>query len=109
MACPPHSVWEGRHGRAAGATLTGLPLSPAGYNAWRHFCGLSQPRTLAQLSLVLKNAGLARQLLELYGTPDNMDLWIGAVAEPLLPGARVGPLLACLLEKQFRRIRSGDR
>lgn len=59
--------------------------------------------------MVLRNPELAKQLLELYGTPDNMDLWMGAVAEPLLPGARVGPLLACLLEKQFQRIRSGDR
>ncbi|XP_054988205.1 eosinophil peroxidase-like [Sorex araneus] len=80
-----------------------------GYNAWRRFCGLSQPRTLAQLSLGLKNPVLAKQFLELYGTANNIDLWIGAVAEPVLPGARVGPLLACLLEKQFHRIRSGDR
>ncbi|XP_016066179.1 PREDICTED: eosinophil peroxidase [Miniopterus natalensis] len=83
----------------------GLP----GYNAWRRFCGLSQPRNLAQLSRVLKNHGLARKFLQLYGTPDNIDIWMGAIAEPLLPGARVGPLLACLFENQFTRARSGDR
>ncbi|XP_069337244.1 eosinophil peroxidase [Eulemur rufifrons] len=83
----------------------GLP----GYNAWRRFCGLSQPRNLAQLSRVLKNQDLARKFLNLYGTPDNIDIWIGAIAEPLLPGARVGPLLACLFENQFRRVRDGDR
>ncbi|KAM8817284.1 eosinophil peroxidase [Rhynchonycteris naso] len=83
----------------------GLP----GYNAWRRFCGLSQPRNLAQLSRVLRNRGLARKFLHLYGTPDNIDIWIGAIAEPLLPGARVGPLLACLFENQFIRARSGDR
>ncbi|KAM8944082.1 eosinophil peroxidase [Lycaon pictus] len=83
----------------------GLP----GYNAWRRFCSLSQPRNLAQLSRVLRNQDLARKFLNLYGTPDNIDIWIGAIAEPLLPGARVGPLLACLFEKQFNRARSGDR
>eukprot|EP00069_Balaena_mysticetus_P000474 bmy_03555T0 len=83
----------------------GLP----GYNAWRRFCRLSQPRNLAQLSQVLKNQGLARKFLNLYGTPDNIDIWTGAIAEPLLPGARVGPLLACLFENQFRRARNGDR
>lgn len=82
---------------------------PAGYNAWRRFCGLSQPRNLAELSQVLRNQVLARKFLNLYGTPDNIDIWMGAVAEPLLPGARVGPLLACLFENQFRRARSGDR
>lgn len=86
-----------------------LPSSPSGYNAWRRFCGLSQPRNVAELSQVLKNKGLARKFLKLYGTPDNIDIWIGAIAEPLLPGARVGPLLACLFENQFRRARSGDR
>lgn len=90
---------------------TDLPPSPfpTGYNAWRRFCGLSQPRNLAQLSRVLRNRGLARKFLNLYGTPDNIDIWIGAIAEPLLPGARVGPLLACLFENQFRRARDGDR
>ncbi|XP_040856880.1 eosinophil peroxidase [Ochotona curzoniae] len=83
----------------------GLP----GYNAWRRFCGLSQPQNLAQLSRVLKNQELARKFLNLYGTPANIDIWIGAIAEPLLPGARVGPLLACLFEHQFRRARDGDR
>ncbi|XP_028628250.1 eosinophil peroxidase [Grammomys surdaster] len=83
----------------------GLP----GYNAWRCFCGLSQPRNLAQLSRVLKNRDLARKFLSLYKTPDNIDIWVGAIAEPLLPGARVGPLLACLFENQFRRARDGDR
>uniref|UniRef100_A0A8C6QDU3 Eosinophil peroxidase n=1 Tax=Nannospalax galili TaxID=1026970 RepID=A0A8C6QDU3_NANGA len=80
-----------------------------GYNAWRRFCGLSQPQNVAQLSRVLKNQNLARKFLNLYGTPDNIDIWIGAIAEPLLPGARVGPLLACLFENQFRRVRDGDR
>ncbi|XP_059125588.1 eosinophil peroxidase [Peromyscus eremicus] len=83
----------------------GLP----GYNAWRRFCGLSQPQNLAQLSRVLKNQALARKFLSLYGTPNNIDIWMGAIAEPLLPGARVGPLLACLFENQFRKARDGDR
>ncbi|XP_072807783.1 eosinophil peroxidase-like [Vicugna pacos] len=83
----------------------GLP----GYNTWRRFCRLSQPRNLAQLSQVLNNRDLARKFLSLYGTPDNIDIWIGAIAEPLLPGARVGHLLACLFENQFTRAQNGDR
>lgn len=45
----------------------------------------------------------------MYKTPDNIDVWIGAIAEPLLPRARVGELLACLLGKQFQVLRDGDR
>ncbi|XP_043818443.1 lactoperoxidase [Dromiciops gliroides] len=84
----------------------GLP----GYNSWRRFCGLSQPKTTEELSVVLgNNENLAKKFMDLYGTPENIDLWIGAIAEPLVPGGRVGPLLACLLGKQFRKIRDGDR
>ncbi|KAM5216027.1 lactoperoxidase isoform 2-T2 [Hipposideros larvatus] len=80
-----------------------------GYNSWRGFCNLSQPQTLEELNAVLKNEMLAQKFLDLYGTPDNIDIWIGAVAEPLVERGRVGLLLACLLGKQFQQIRDGDR
>ncbi|XP_033703021.1 lactoperoxidase isoform X1 [Tursiops truncatus] len=80
-----------------------------GYNSWRGFCGLSQPQTLKQLHAVLKNKLLAEKLLVLYGTPDNIDIWIGAIAEPLVERGQVGHLLACLLGRQFQQIRDGDR
>ncbi|NWU98616.1 PERM Myeloperoxidase, partial [Upupa epops] len=83
----------------------GLP----GYNAWRRFCGLSQPQNLDELSEVLGNPKLAKKFMELYGTPDNIDLWIGAIAEPFVPLGRVGPLLACIIGSQFRNLRDGDR
>ncbi|XP_034882642.1 lactoperoxidase isoform X2 [Mirounga leonina] len=80
-----------------------------GYNSWRGFCDLPQPQTLKELNAVLKNKRLAEKLLDLYGTPDNIDIWVGGVAEPLVERGRVGSLLACLLGKQFRQIRDGDR
>nr|XP_060622998.1 myeloperoxidase-like [Anolis sagrei ordinatus] len=83
----------------------GLP----GYNAWRRFCGLSQPRNEAELGQVLRNPALAKKFIQLYGTPNNIDLWVGGVAEPLVPNARVGPLFACILRTQFQKVRDGDR
>lgn len=83
----------------------GLP----GYNAWRRFCGLSQPRNQAELAQVLNNTDLARRLLQLYRTPANIDVWMGGVAEPFVRGGRVGPLFACLIATQFQRVRQGDR
>ncbi|XP_036384587.1 eosinophil peroxidase-like [Megalops cyprinoides] len=80
-----------------------------GYNAWRRFCGLSEPQTLDELSQVLRNPTLAQQLLQLYGTPANIDVWLGGVSEPFVQGGRVGPLFACLIATQFQRIRQGDR
>lgn len=80
-----------------------------GYNSWRGLCGLSQPRTLDELAAVMNNTELARELLELYGTVDNIDVWLGGVAEPFVDGGRVGPLFACLIARQFQNIRHGDR
>ncbi|XP_016102716.1 eosinophil peroxidase-like isoform X1 [Sinocyclocheilus grahami] len=80
-----------------------------GYNSWRRFCGLSAPQNERELAVVMNNTELARRLLELYGTPENIDIWLGGVAEPFAPGARVGPLFACLISTQFQRIRQGDR
>ncbi|XP_037646416.1 eosinophil peroxidase-like [Sebastes umbrosus] len=83
----------------------GLP----GYNEWRKFCGLSQPRNRRELSKVLKNRKLAKELISLYRKPDNIDVWLGGVAEPFVPGGRVGPLFACLIATQFQKVRQGDR
>ncbi|XP_055777937.1 eosinophil peroxidase [Salvelinus fontinalis] len=83
----------------------GLP----GYSSWRGLCGLSVPNTTSDLAGILGNSGLAEKFLLLYGTSQNIDVWVGAISEPPLPGGRVGPLLACLLAKQFRALRDGDR
>ncbi|KAJ1184869.1 hypothetical protein NDU88_001666 [Pleurodeles waltl] len=80
-----------------------------GYGAWRRFCGLSEPRNLAELRTVLNNGDLARKLMDLYGTPKNIDIWLGGVAEPFVPGGKFGPLLACIIGNQFRVARDGDR
>ncbi|NXF30734.1 PERM Myeloperoxidase, partial [Nyctibius bracteatus] len=83
----------------------GLP----GYSSWRKFCGLSQPSGLKTLAKVLRNRGLAKKFMRLYGTPKNIDIWLGALAEPFVKGGRVGPLMACLIGTQFRNVRDGDR
>ncbi|XP_060765513.1 eosinophil peroxidase isoform X2 [Neoarius graeffei] len=83
----------------------GLP----GYNAWRRFCGLSTPRNAIELGRVLNNTNLARRLIELYGSPNNIDLWAGGIAEPFVSGGRVGAVFSCIIATQFQKIRQGDR
>uniref|UniRef100_A0A8C4F6R8 Eosinophil peroxidase n=1 Tax=Dicentrarchus labrax TaxID=13489 RepID=A0A8C4F6R8_DICLA len=83
----------------------GLP----GYGSWRRFCSLSVPNTTSDLAEILSNLTLANKFQLLYGTPHNIDVWVGAISEPAVPGGRVGPLLSCLLARQFRALRDGDR
>ncbi|XDA71727.1 hypothetical protein R6Z07M_002005 [Ovis aries] len=83
----------------------GLP----GYNEWRQFCGLSRLETRADLGAATANGSMADRILALYGHPDNIDVWLGGLAESFLPGARTGPLFACLVGKQMKALRDGDR
>ncbi|XP_060704026.1 myeloperoxidase-like isoform X1 [Hemiscyllium ocellatum] len=83
----------------------GLP----GYNSWRRFCGLSAPKNEEEFSKVLKNPTVANNLIKLYGTPENIDLWLAGIIEPFVKRGRVGQLFACLIGKQFQELRDGDR
>nr|XP_031540601.1 thyroid peroxidase [Vicugna pacos] len=83
----------------------GLP----GYNEWRKFCGLSTLQTQADLAAAMANRSVADRILALYRHPDNIDVWLGGLAEKFLPGARTGPLFACIIGKQMKALRDGDR
>jgi hypothetical protein len=79
----------------------GLP----GYNQLRVDYGLA-PR--ANVFQVTSDAALAAALDAVYGDVDEVDAWVGALAEDHLPGAMVGELVAAVLADQFERLRDGD-
>ncbi|XP_029794443.1 thyroid peroxidase [Suricata suricatta] len=80
-----------------------------GYTAWRRFCSLPALETRAHLQAAAANASVAGRMMGLYGHPDNIDVWLGGLAEPFLPQARTGPLFACLIGRQMKALRDGDR
>ena len=81
------------------------------YNQWRKFCRLKMANTFEDLANEIKNSDIRAKLKELYGSPDNIDLWVGAIMEEaeIDDGAKVGPTFRCLLVDQFRKLRDGDR
>lgn len=46
---------------------------------------------------------------ELYETIDDIDPWVGMLAEDYMPGAMFGSTIKAILEEQFQRLRDGDR
>uniref|UniRef100_A0A3Q3M4I4 Uncharacterized protein n=1 Tax=Mastacembelus armatus TaxID=205130 RepID=A0A3Q3M4I4_9TELE len=80
-----------------------------GYNSWRAFCGLKRIKTLDDLKDVVRDHRVAEKILQLYKHLDNIDVWLGGLVETLLPGSRTGPLFACLIGKQMKVLRDGDR
>ncbi|XP_050334425.1 peroxidasin [Bactrocera neohumeralis] len=83
----------------------GLP----GYNVYRKFCNLSTAVTFDDMENYIKSADVRRKLKEIYGHPDNIDVWVGGILEDQIEDGKVGPLFQCLLVEQFRRLRDGDR
>ena len=80
----------------------GLPL----YNEARKAYGLKPVKTFSE---VTKNRSHRRCLQHMYGSPDKMDLWVGALSENHAPGASMGPLLISILTEQFTRTMNGDK
>lgn len=80
----------------------GLP----NYNLMRRRYGLS---SLTSFSQITSNPEIQVKLQQLYGSIDNIDLFVGALAEDHLPGASVGPLVHAIVSNQFTRLRDGDR
>ncbi|HEY1583759.1 MAG TPA: peroxidase family protein [Chthoniobacterales bacterium] len=80
----------------------GLP----GYNVVRQNFGLAPKTTFAD---VTSDTTLQAKLASMYATPDDMDVWIGALAENHVNNGQVGETLFTILRDQFTRLRDGDR
>lgn len=78
----------------------------AGYNDVRAAFGL--PR-LERFAEVTSDRAVARRLADAYASPDDMDVWVGGLAEDPLPDAMVGELVGAIVAEQFSRLRDGDR
>ena len=76
------------------------------YNQARIDMGLAPATNFADIT---SNVELQETLEQLYGDVDNVDVWVGGLAEDHVPGASVGELVYTVLVDQFQRIRDGDR
>src|SRR5262249_9241117 len=77
----------------------------ANYNAVRVAYGLPAVTRFDQIS---SNPDIQAKLQQLYQNVDNIDLWVGALAEDHVPGTSTGPLIRAGLIDQSRRLRAGD-
>ncbi len=80
----------------------GLP----GYNDVREALGLVRRVDFLDMTT---DAELAQQLQSVYATVDDIDLWVGGLAEDPVAGSQLGEVFQLIVTDQFRRLRDGDR
>lgn len=49
------------------------------------------------------------RLAGVYKSAEDVDLWVGGLAEDHVPGALVGETVRAIVKDQFERLRDGDR
>jgi hypothetical protein len=75
------------------------------YNTARFFYTGRQARSFSDITSV---DSLADSLQRLYTSVNNVDLWVGILAEDHLPGKSLGRTLNAMLKSQFEKLRDGD-
>ncbi|WOO41230.1 peroxidase family protein [Rubellicoccus peritrichatus] len=80
----------------------GLPS----YNTVREAYGLEPVTAFTEIS---SDTEISDGLASVYASPDDIDLWVGGLAEDHVEGALVGETLQAVLGDQFERLRDGDR
>lgn len=80
----------------------GLPS----YNQLRADLGLPKVQRFDQIST---NRTVQERLASVYTSVDDVDAWVGGLAEDHIPGAMVGETFFLILRDQFERLRDGDR
>ncbi|KAI8519677.1 hypothetical protein Bbelb_029340 [Branchiostoma belcheri] len=83
----------------------GLP----GYNAWRVRCGLPKANSFDELVFDIPDPYTRTRLEDVYSHVDDIDVFVGGLAEESVRGGVVGPTFACLIGLQFQALRKGDR
>ncbi len=76
------------------------------FNTVRSFFGLPKIPSFYELT---KNQEEAILLEQVYGHIDNLDPWVGMLAETHMEGVLMGRLMHVIVKDQFQLLRDGDR
>lgn len=78
----------------------------ASYNDVREALGLTR---FTQFEQITSNAALQEKLKAAYSNVDDIDLWVGGLAEDHFKNAMVGELFYHIIRNQFEALRDADR
>ncbi len=76
------------------------------YNTLREAYGLAKVTSFNQIT---SDAATRQALASLYGSVNNIDPFVGGLAESHVAGSSLGPLFQAIIGQQFTRLRDADR
>ncbi|XP_066589731.1 peroxidase-like isoform X2 [Prorops nasuta] len=103
-----------RNGRRLGSDLRATDIHRsrdhglASYNSYRQLCGLKKAIRWSDFSDQISAENI-QKLAQLYDSPADVDVTVGASLERHIKGTIVGHTFMCILVEQFYRTRVGDR
>ena len=97
---------EGGFDLASANIQRGRDHGLADYNTVRQSYGLTP---LVTFSDIPSDSDVRDALADAYNSVDDIDLWVGSLAENHIPDAMVGETIHAILVDQFTRLRDGDR
>lgn len=78
----------------------------ADYNTIRTSLGLPRLNSFYEIT---EDPDDAELMEDVFGDIDNVDAWVGMLAEPHIEGGLFGNLVTMMMERQFQALREGDR
>jgi peroxidase len=98
---------------AAANIQRGRDRGLADYNELRRTLSIAMPELgihpVSSFAEITADPELQQKLAQLYGSVDDIDMWVGLMAEDHLPGASVGQTEQAILGFQYTMMRDGDR
>lgn len=74
------------------------------YGVWKRWA-----RRVCNIESDFRSDMVKVRLLEVYGSIENVDLFVAGLAEKPLPGGLVGATFGCIISIAFTNVRDGDR
>ena len=81
----------------------------APYTFYVKKCGLGEIKSWQDLAGLIKESEALNELKQLYGHPDNIDLYAGGMSETLVSGGGMGPTFLCIITEAMQKVLEGDR
>lgn len=79
------------------------------YKVIRRYFVKGRPGDVKRFSDITKNRNVQSRLQSVYGRVDKIDPWIGLMAEDHAPRSSMGPTMLAIWQREFLRLRDGDR